>query len=503
MRSQSLLAGFLTLVLLLPGSGGVRAAGAIDAIREATYHRLDAVRAKKKAQLAAYLHRIRGLAAGVRNDGIMQDFFRLRAGFHRLGRKAPPPPEAAAAVESLEAAVREHYLRRYLAFYDILFVDRDGTVFHTIRQEGDCGRNLFGGALADTRLGRHLRDRPDERFVDFEVYPFSDEPSAFFVEPVPGAEGPEGWIVLQCAINKINDIFVRDPGLGRTGEAFLVNRHQKMLTQSRFRPGESILRQHLSEANITSKFRERKGHKIVTDYRGYRALSSFEVFPILGCEWLLIAKIDEDEVLTRHYLANRAALEDRLIAAVSAPPAETAGPADWPAHPRIVDIDEFRKAEGAETLATFGVTTCTAILVELPGRFGYLGHASTYDRIYGSGDMDLLGHMLNRIHTFEIYPYEARALRACVIAPHRNSIRHALGRLLGDGFLLSQIRFLHDSSARSASVLYNAEAGGLLVEWKGDAPEGQDPPRRLMRARDATTFGSALRELLSESIEAE
>jgi hypothetical protein len=80
---------------------------------------------------------------------------------------------------------------------------------------------------------------------------------------------------------------------------FLVNRDRLMLTDSRFQSETSILRQHLSEQNISAKFAEGRGHKIITDYRGQRALTSFEVCPVLDKEWLLIAKIDEDEVVTR------------------------------------------------------------------------------------------------------------------------------------------------------------------------------------------------------------
>ncbi len=492
----SFLSRLFSLLLLLSGileAAHAEGAGSLAAIREETYRKLDQVRAQRRAQLEAYLARIQQLADGVDDDEIMQKFFHVRLAFRRLGERRPPTPEAGEAIRDLEAAVRKHYLDRYLAFYDILFVDRDGTIFHTIRQEADCERNIFEGELAKTRLGQQLRNRPGESFVDYEFYSISNEPSAFFVEPVRTQDGPRGWIVLQCAINKINEMFVRDPGLGRTGEVFLVNRHQQMLTQSRFRPENSILRQHLSAANIESKFREGKGHKTVTDYRGYRAITSFEVCPVLGSEWLLIAKIDEDEVLTREYLANRSSLEEPLFRAIPPPPGSETGGIPWTSKIAIVDIDEFRKTGGTASLATFGVTTCTALAIRLPGEFGYLGHASTYDRIYGGGDMDLLGHMLKRIHTFDIYPYQARSLRACTIAPHDRSVRNAVHRLLEDGFLLSQIRVLQDTDARSASVFYDVVEDDILVEWKGDTAGA---PAHLSRASEVPSLGEVLRKLL-------
>ncbi|MCP4575955.1 MAG: hypothetical protein GY846_06700 [Deltaproteobacteria bacterium] len=170
-----------------------------------------------------------------------------------------------------------------------LFIDGDGDIFHTIRRQGDYHKNIFEGELAITTLARQLTNHPDETFVDYEYYSVSDEPSAFFVEPVLKDGCLEGWFVLQCAINKINNMFTQEKGLGATGEVFLVNRHQYMLTESRFSKETSILNRHLSSENIETKFRERSGRKMVTDYRGVRAFTSFEVCHIGASEWLLIA----------------------------------------------------------------------------------------------------------------------------------------------------------------------------------------------------------------------
>ena len=110
------------------------------------------------------------------------------------------------------------------------------------------------------------------------------------IEPLIENGKTLGWIVMQCSINKINSIFTNNNSLGTTGELVLVNKDHYLLTNSKFRAEPTILRQQLPHENIESKFKEGQGHKLVTDYRGKKVLSSFEVFEFLGSKWLIIAR---------------------------------------------------------------------------------------------------------------------------------------------------------------------------------------------------------------------
>lgn len=451
--------------LFLPSPGNSGRAFAGQDLVVTTYDELDRLRDEKRTQLEDYLDRVKRLAGQSATDPVLAEYFRIRSRFVELQAKQAPPSEALAAIAKLDLSLREHYLANYLAFYDILFVARDGSVFHTIRGEADAGTNLFGAPQGDTALGKRLRGNPDASFVDYEYYEASGEPSAFFVEPVKVDGKVAGWLLLQCTIDKLNRIFARGDYLGGTGEVFLVNRERQMLTDSRFRADTSVLRQHLSEQNISAKFAERRGHKIITDYRGQRALTSFEVCPVLDREWLLIAKIDEDEVVTRAW--RRTGFDAMLAAAAStARPPRLAEPRQ-PADLVRVDMDEFRGARPGAGLLTYGVSTCTAVVIGRPGHFGYLGHASVYDRCYGGGDMDLVAQMLQRVRQFEVYPSELREINAVIVAPHANSARGIVERLLDAGLFLSQITFVTDPAARRADVLHDPETGATSVHWFG------------------------------------
>lgn len=462
-RTRFVVAGLAAILLILPPAGNSGRALAGQDLVAGTYAELDRVRGEKLGQLQDYLERIRALAGQAAVDPVLGEFFRIRARFETLAARQAPPAAAAAAIKKLEESLREHYLANYLAFYDILFVASDGSVFHTIRGEADHGSNLFDTPGDGTALARRLRAAPGAAFVDYEHYEASGEPAAFFVEPVRVDGAQAGWLILQCNVDKLNRIFDRGEYLGQTGEVFLVNRDRLMLTDSRFQAETSVLRQHLSARNISAKFAEGRGHKIITDYRGQRALTSFEVIPVLDREWLLIAKIDEDEVVTRAW--NRAGLEAMLMAeAAASRPPTSGGPAGF-ANIVRVDMDEFHSVKPGAALLTWGVSTCTAVVITRPGHFGYLGHASVYDRCYGGGDMDLVNQMLKRIRQFEVYPSEIRELRAVVVAPHVNSARGVIERLLDAGLFLSQITFVRDPGARRADVEHDPATGATWVRW--------------------------------------
>lgn len=467
-RGVSALCATVLLILPVPGNSGRAVAG--QDLVEATYAELDLVRDQKLGQLQQYLDRIQRLAHQAATDPVLVDFFRIRSRFHDLQAIQEPPAPMVEAVQKLELALREHYLRTYQPFYDILFVSTAGDVVYTVRGESDRAGNLFTEPWTGTALVRRLRGSPGAAFVDYEYYAASDEPSAFFVEPVSVAGEPTGWLILQCTTDKLNRIFDRGESLGVTGEVFLVNRDRKMLTDSRFQAETSVLRQHLSAQNVTAKFSERRGHKIITDYRDQRALTSFEVCPVLGREWLLIAKIDEDEVVTRAW--NRRELEPMLIrSAALIQPNPVPAPSAFP-HTMRVDMDEFHSVKPGAAILTWGVSSCTAVIIGRPGHFGYLGHLSTYDRSYGSGDIDLVAQMLKRIRQFEVYPSELRELRAVIVAPHTDSAHGVIERLLEAGLFLSQITFVRDPAARRADVLHDPGVGTTWVHWF--SPDGGD-----------------------------
>ena len=461
----------ILLVITMMTCSPICAADA-GAIKEETFQRLDKIREDKKKQLLEYLERISKNAGAIATDELMLEFFHIKRKYYRLKKSSPPPAELKRLISDLKNGVRRHYIQNYLSFYDILFVDKDGDIFHTIRRQGDYHKNIFEGKLAKTTLAQQLRHYPNKTFVDYEYYSVSDEPSAFLVEPVMKDGRLAGWFVLQCSINKINNMFTEETGLGATGEVFLVNRQQYMLTESRFSKESSILNLHMSHKNIDAKFKERSGHKIVTDYRGFRALTSFAVCHIGSSEWLLIAKIDEAEVITEQYKRRKKELRGIIAPCLRKQKPQPCTSMRVESKVVEVDMDEFRKADNREMICTYGVSTCTAIIVTFPGRFAYMGHISNLDLVYGGHSTDLIGHIFKRIKTFDIYEYERRKLVVTVIANHLDSIVNIIDKLVEQGLLLSQIKFIYADS-EYGNVLHDYLNNRTLIEWEMDKENGR------------------------------
>lgn len=431
-----------------------------------TYQLLDQVRDHKRSQLTSYLQGIRDRTDAWANDPYVRDFFFVLRDYYDRAGEHLASPEMTRVVRDAMSCMDDYYLVHGLLFYDILFIDATGDIFHTIRREGDYHQNLFSEEMDSTSLARHLMQASADAFVDFEHYDISGEPSAFLVKPMGKNGSRAGWLVFQFAINRINRIFSQEKALGITGEAFLVNQRRAMLTDSRFMPESSILNQHLSPENIQAKFQMGKGHKCVLDYRGFQALTSFEVCPVMGICWLLVAKIDVDEVIWAHASQH---IEEYSKALWTATRSTASGkPGELPPLEGAisVDMDEFQRAAHGETLFTNGVSTCTAVIIELPSRFAYMAHISPLDAIYGNGETDILGHMLKRIERFDVRPFERRQLQFTLVSPQTDGFVEAIKVLMGEGFFPSQIRVMHHPMATQAMVVHRTKTRQTDVYWK-------------------------------------
>jgi len=430
---------------------------------------LDYSRQEKVEQLRRFCNRIESLATEAASDLTVVSFFDINRQYANALEEGSPPEALTAKVQELRQEFNQYYIENYFAFYDILFIDLQGHVFYTIRKESDWNRHLLEGPLSGGALAECIRRNPSEKvFIDFHEYGPSSEPAAFFVQPIHQSGTPIGWLALQCAIGKVNSLFASTQDLGQTGEMFLVNEDGFLLTESYFEGASTILKKKLDDRNIQAKFQEKVGHRTVTDYRGATALTSFEVFEFAGVRWLIVAKIDQDEVTTGHYSMHRRYYAERLLSAlvpVVPRPMQPMMPEPDRTILRI-DMDEFLIARNGEILETFGISTCTGLLMAFPGRFAYLAHVSPKDKVYGSEDTDLLGQMTKKVTSFDIYPFEKHRLRFWVVANHLDSLPNIIDGLVEEGFLLSQIRFLYNPRSSRATVTYDYREDALQITWK-------------------------------------
>ncbi|MBN1182003.1 MAG: cache domain-containing protein [Bacteroidales bacterium] len=433
---------------------------------ENTYSDLQIILQERKTQLINYLTEIMNLAKNVRHDEVMMNFFKTKKEYYALRNDSLVPDILVNEIEKLKQNIENYYLENYLNFYDIMFIDNDGEIFYTIRKEDDYHKNIFQGSLANTGLSLKLMDKPNESFVDFQFYEVSGEPSAFFIEPVIEDNTKMGWIVLQCGIDKINRLFSINKNLGVTGEIVLVNKEHYMLTNSRFKAEPTILKQQLPTNNIESKFKEKKGYKTVIDYRGKKVLSAFEVFEFFEKEWLIIAKVDKDEVISQYYLENQDILFPKIKRNLELTKNPDRVPFNYDEKITYVNMDEFKRCDTASTLYTHGVSTCTAVIISYPGKFSYMAHVSPYDVIYNENRTDIINQMFKQIYYFDITLSEKRDLEIKIMSGQIESFKNLIDILLNKGIFLSQIKIMYRNDAEHGNVYNINPKKKNIVNWK-------------------------------------
>jgi hypothetical protein len=439
-------------------------AGTKDQLYANAFARLASIKNLKKDKLIHYCNTITQKAKASVSDSILLDFFLIKNRYYLLLKETPPPANAANAIETYKKQIVRHFSQHYMQFYDILFINATGDVFFTIRREDEYHDNIFADNPSRYPFASALQQFSNEKYVDFQFYDPSKEPAAFFVEPVYHDNEFEGWIVLQWAVDKLNHLFSDYDRLGKTGEIFLVNREQFLLTDIRFVSDSTILTKHLSKENIERKFQEKQGNIVITDYRGFQALSSFEVFSFMDSEWLIITKIDKAEILNEEFRRHKNQIIDTLLRTMAWD--KSAAPS-MPTFSNIkkVDMDEYLKASVGECLETRGVSTCTVVIAGYPARFAYMAHISPYDEIYGEDASDLVGSLVKRIKGYDIYNYELPNIQFYIVANHLASINAIITKLLEEGLMLSQIHFLYNPEAQVADVLFDVTNNQTCVTW--------------------------------------
>ena len=360
--------------------------------------------------------------------------------------------------------------------------------------ESDFRHNLFSGTLAHTELSRKLKQDSDVRFVDYHLYEPSNEIAAFFVSKIVDQGRVLGWVVFQFSVNEINTTLANYEGLGRTGEIYLTNRQKLMITQSRLLPQDQPMALEVDTLALKLAFENESGNAVIEDYRGKQVFSSYERFSFADATWVIVAEIDEDEVITEFYRRNKANLLDavfeRLEAGEAIPKASEAFSKPF----RRVDINEFGRVGPGEAIATHGVATCTGISITHPGKFTYLGHIFPLDAAYlgwwdrltmsigftileadrRPGSVDLVEAMLRRILRYDIYPFEIENLRAEIFAVHSRSFERIIDRLMDAGLFVSQITLALSESNLSVSAVATGGNGITALRWADRNGAGTD-----------------------------
>ncbi len=420
-----------------------------EAFRSQAFGALAAIREEKKRQLVGYFEQVRRKAEAATDDEALLAIF--------LEREGGPS----------RFDLDEKYVRDYSEFYDILLADEGGNIFNSVRKEPDYRENIFADNFPlrlDTNLSRKALS-----FVDYQDYRPSKEVASFFFLPVNDQGAFKGWVIFQFPLNSLNIILSKRSNLGRTGEIYLVNSDMLLLSESRFLNEVSPLRLKVDTDAVRQALKHQRAERITTDYRGVRVYSSFERFDFLGASWVILAEMDESEILTDAFVRHQAAgkydgiLDRQKMREIPPASAQSSRPDG------VVEMGEFLRAEQGTKLGTFGVATYAAVAIQFRDRFAYLAHIPPTDEVYGStgeGAQNMLAELLVRIGYFELLPVEKRQVEFLVVAPHATSLPGIVETILENGFDIGNIRLAINPLARGANLSLEPFER-IQIQWYG------------------------------------
>ena len=197
----------------------------------------------------------------------------------------------------------------------------------------DFTTSLKNGPYAATVLGDVFRKANEAKsndmaiISDFEAYAPSNDDQAAFVATSIYNEGQKiGILIFQLNLDTINDIMTsskkwENVGLGKTGESYLIDDKQRMITMSRFfiqdpkgylakmkelgLDPNSLSRMQAKQNNMglqkintlaaTEVLKGQTGFAVYKDYRGVEVLGSYEPINIGGLKLGMICELDTAE----------------------------------------------------------------------------------------------------------------------------------------------------------------------------------------------------------------
>ena len=298
-----------------------------QALEDAAFNKLEAVRDGRVAQLDDYLGTIaEDLTVLSESSTVQQALMGFRSGWDIVENPQETlqelyihdNPHPAGRRDELDTAddgsmySRSHnrlhpWFRRVLhgrGYNDIFLLSPEGDLVYSVLKKVDYATNLLDGAWASTDLGRAFQAARDNAepgyrvFFDFRAYaPSEGAPAGFMAAPVLDNGGRLlGVLAVQMPIARINEIMQRRTGMGETGESYLVGPDNLMRSDSRFSSDSVILEQRVDTEPVRLALRGERGVMVTTDYRDVEVLSAYEPFDFMGTTWAVLAEIDMAEV---------------------------------------------------------------------------------------------------------------------------------------------------------------------------------------------------------------
>ncbi|MEM9856250.1 MAG: PAS domain S-box protein [Bacteroidota bacterium] len=188
-------------------------------------------------------------------------------------------------------------IKQAFSYPDIFIVERNGVIKYSTNASltaGDNFKDPNGRTISEVSRGTSLGSiiKQDDEYVSYAG------------TPVNTAEGTTLVLIIKLDVSDIFEIAQDTTALGKTGEVILAQLdtlQRKVYFQNLLRNDTTTSLKWFEQDGlkgelITSTFEVSSGSTIGTDYRNQQVIAAWASVPSIG--WNLIAKIDDDEVLS-------------------------------------------------------------------------------------------------------------------------------------------------------------------------------------------------------------
>ncbi len=276
---------------------------AIKSLKQETSNHLITVRELKKLELEEYFFERRGDLMVLSKDPLVVESLPLFVNAFKekgLGSKQYIDAEK-------EFGTKLTYYTKTYGYEDLFLVDIDGNIVFSAVDESYLGINLLEVDFIDPMIPDiFMQGREKVAFSDYVWFELFNELTSFGAAPIRDRRGDVmGVLIFHLAFRQINDMMSKRPGLGKTGETYLVGEDKLMRSNSRFVEGSTAYQLRVDTEGVREAMKGHAGVSIMKDYRGASVISAYSPLNVEHFNWVILAEIDVAEAFKAIYKLRR------------------------------------------------------------------------------------------------------------------------------------------------------------------------------------------------------
>ncbi|WP_446011378.1 methyl-accepting chemotaxis protein [Candidatus Electrothrix sp.] len=256
----------------------------MEVFQEEAYTKLSAIRALQKKQI--------------------QDYFKIR--FEDVKIFGQNPQQQQAFSQLLQNADTEPN-SEFVEFLDEWLMNRDFASLTMLNQDGEVvystDKNVPRGATVHEGTSEWeamQKGMLETRFIDYRPSSFHELKNvAYFSTPLFSADQPPSLLLFRLQDHALDSIMKEVPGLGETGETYLVGMDGMFRSNSRHFDEPTIANPSflVDTESIVYALAGEDGETSVVNYRGDSVLSAYTAVSIYGVTWVLMVEINQAEAV--------------------------------------------------------------------------------------------------------------------------------------------------------------------------------------------------------------